>query len=377
MLGTDHEELAHEVLGRVRHALPQVVRQMILHRDPRLDLVEDRGAAQQNVHDHPDAPQVASRVVASVRLARLQHLRRKVLRRAAKRRRDLLLADKLGEPKIGDLDGGWGGRRRGAFCVRRALEQDVLRLQVAVHNVPALAHDAARIGLTARAVIDEIVEELAAVDQLHDEADLALVLKNVVELDDVRMREVLEDARLGQNLRLHLIDLNARLASQLTKELLLLHDLHCEVPPRSSVHHLFHNSERSPPELAHLIVVARRAVQLGRNHRRGRQGRRRGTQVLEEELIVVGPGGVEHRDRVAILQQLTAVLAYQSAVDIRPVAAQVVQIDVPVFVRAADLAVLAASCTAGEWESSGRGGGGAAKRRRSQDQRWEGPGRAC
>ena len=76
---------------------------------------------------------------------------------------------------------------------------------------------------------------------------------------------------------------------------------------------------------------------------------------------MVGPGGVEQRDRVAILQQLTAVLAYQSAVDIRPVAAQVVQIDVPVFVRAADLAVLAAACTAGEWESSG--GGGAATRR--------------
>ena len=70
---------------------------------------------------------------------------------------------------------------------------------------------------------------------------------------------------------------------------------------------------------------------------------------------MVGPGGVEQRDRVAILQQLTAVLAYQSAVDIRPVAAQIVQIDVPVFVRAADLAVLAAACTAGEWESSGGG----------------------
>ena len=47
---------------------------------------------------------------------------------------------------------------------------------------------------------------------------------------------------------------------------------------------------------------------------------------------MVGLGRVEQRDRVAIPQQLTAVLAYQSAVDIRAVAAQVVQIDVPVFV---------------------------------------------
>ena len=154
--------------------------------------------------------------------------------------------------------------------MRRALEQDVLRLQVAVHNVPAvqvlqglqqLAHDAARIGLTARAVVDEIVEELAAVDQLHDEAELALGLKHVPVLDDVRMREGLEDARLGQDLLFdRIVDLTSRLASaQLTRKLLLLHALHRQFAPRFPVHDLLHDSERSPPELGHLVVVARRA----------------------------------------------------------------------------------------------------------------------
>jgi len=82
---------------------------------------------------------------------------------------------------------------------------------------------------------------------------------------------------------------------------------------------------------------------------------------------VVRLSRVEQRDRVAILQQLTAVLAYQSAVDIRAVAAQVVQIDVPVFVRAADLAVLAAACkAAGEWGA--RRGRGATRREGSGSQ---------
>ena len=138
-----------------------------------------------------------------------------------------------------------------------------------MHNVPAvqvlqglqqLAHDAARIGLTARAVVDEIVEELAAVDQLHHEAELALGLEHVPVLDDVRMREGLEDARLGQDLLFdRIVDLTSRLASQLTRKLLLLHALHRQFAPRFPVHDLLHDSERSPPELGHLVVVARRA----------------------------------------------------------------------------------------------------------------------
>ena len=83
----------------------------------------------------------------------------------------------------------------------------------------------------------------------------------------------------------------------------------------------------------------------------------RGTQVLEDELIVVGLGRVEQRDRVTSLQRLAAVLAYQLAVHIRAVAAQVVQVDVPVFVRAAaDLAVLAAAHAGrpGSKQGSGR-----------------------
>eukprot|EP00964_Phaeocystis_antarctica_P064619 scaffold38888_cov66-Phaeocystis_antarctica.AAC.5 len=66
------------------------------------------------------------------------------------------------------------------------------------------------------------------------------------------------------------------------------------------------------------------------------------------ELIVVGVGGVEQRDRVAIPQQPTVAVANQNAVDIRAVGAEVVQIDALVFVRAADLAVLVTARTAGK-----------------------------
>jgi len=71
--------------------------------------------------------------------------------------------------------------------------------------------------------------------------------------------------------------------------------------------------------------------------------RRRGPQVLEEELVVAGLGRVEQRDRIAAPQLLATILADQSAVDVRAVGAQVVKIDVVVLVRATDLAVLAAA----------------------------------
>ena len=97
------------------------------------------------------------------------------------------------------------------------------------------------------------------------------------------------------------------------------------------------------------------AMQWQRRRRRRRRGL--GTQVLEEELIVIGVGGVEQRDRVAIPQQLTVAVANQNAVDIRTVGAEVVQIDALVFVRAADLAVLVTARTAGKWRVQDGGGG--------------------
>jgi len=56
----------------------------------------------------------------------LPHLGRKVLRRSAKGRGDLVIGDQLSEPKIRNLAGGH------ALAVGQLLQQDVLRLEVAV-----------------------------------------------------------------------------------------------------------------------------------------------------------------------------------------------------------------------------------------------------
>ena len=136
-------------------------------------LVKGRRAAQKNVHDHAHAPQVARRVVAFFAVPRLQylrkrrarevlrterasgrsapgsglagprrraraHLRSEILGRAAEGRRDLLLAHELGEPKVSDLDRGRGGRRARRARRAGALEQDVLWLEVTVHDVLAV-----------------------------------------------------------------------------------------------------------------------------------------------------------------------------------------------------------------------------------------------
>ena len=58
---------------------------------------------------------------------------------------------------------------------------------------------------------------------------------------------------------------------------------------------------------------------------------------------MVGLRGVEERDRVAVPQLLATPLANERAVDVCAVAAKIVEVDVAVLVRAADLAVLSAA----------------------------------
>ena len=74
-------------------------------------------------------------------------------------------ADQLGKAKVRNLDDGQRACGRG----RRLLEQQILRLEIAVHNVPRmqvaqslqqLLHDVACIGLTERAALDQMIEEL-------------------------------------------------------------------------------------------------------------------------------------------------------------------------------------------------------------------------
>eukprot|EP00966_Prymnesium_polylepis_P230092 5324056-Prymnesium_polylepis.1 len=112
MARVDDEQAAHQLLRPRRDLLPPLALKM-RRPDPLRDLLVDRQrapaddrilaerrrAAEQNVEEHAEAPHVTSGVVAAVRVARLEHLRREVLRRPAERRRDALVADELGEPE--------------------------------------------------------------------------------------------------------------------------------------------------------------------------------------------------------------------------------------------------------------------------------------
>jgi hypothetical protein len=120
----------------------------------------------------------------------VQDLGREVLGRAAERVRAVaVLHVDLAEAKVAERD------------VAVVVQQDVLRLEVAVHDVErvqVLEHEEelraveARVLLAEALLLLQVVEELAAVDQRKDEVQLLLALEAELERHDERAVHALE-----------------------------------------------------------------------------------------------------------------------------------------------------------------------------------------
>lgn len=170
-----------EMLRREPQIPPHHLLEDLLHRVP----VERRHPGHHDVQDHPDAPHVHLVVV----LPPQQHLRRDVVRRPhhALRRRGLpLAAEPDRRPEVGELQAAAAG-----------VEQDVLGLDVAVHDPEAvavrdggeeLADEAAGLGLGEGSAVGDDVEEGAAVAELHDEGEGGGGVEGVDDGDDVGVR---------------------------------------------------------------------------------------------------------------------------------------------------------------------------------------------
>mmetsp|Transcript_65793 Transcript_65793/g.169343 ORF Transcript_65793/g.169343 Transcript_65793/m.169343 type:complete len:289 (-) Transcript_65793:152-1018(-) len=145
---------------------------------------EGRAAAQHCVHDSAATPHVALPAVWA-----LLHLRGSVLRR----------------PDHGVHNGAVGRAARGvkvdelqhvALDAALALEQEVLRLEVAMHDV-LLVHvedgtkdvldQGCSLGLAEVAHLHDLIEKLTTLAQLHDKEDVVPVLEGLEESDDVRV----------------------------------------------------------------------------------------------------------------------------------------------------------------------------------------------
>lgn len=180
-----------------------------------LVLVEGKSSAQRNVNDYTDRPHVQRAVVAFV----AENFWREISWRADHRSPERFLANDSREAKVAQLH--LGKLRVGA-------EQNVLRLQVAMHDVAAVQMLERDKDLRDEELRDALVEsanrqdhlEHVALELLHDDEDALGSLEHSLEVDDAGILEILEDR-----------DLVFELSFLLCREAKLVDDLdrHCPV----------------------------------------------------------------------------------------------------------------------------------------------------
>ena len=140
-----------------------------------------------------------------------------------------------------------------------------------------LLEEVSRLVLAETTLLHDVVEELAALDVLHDHVDVVRGLEDLIQADDVRVHEQPQDLDLPANLLLHVDGL----------DLLAVQDLDGHLVPGEDVlGHLDLAEGADPERLAHPVV---REVYLsagvGRRRRdgqsRGGERARRGWEVEE------------------------------------------------------------------------------------------------
>mmetsp|Transcript_36408 Transcript_36408/g.59846 ORF Transcript_36408/g.59846 Transcript_36408/m.59846 type:complete len:436 (-) Transcript_36408:69-1376(-) len=187
------------VLLRRAHASDEAALDLFVDRLPlvlavflRVD-VEGRVAVEHHEQDHAHRPDVARVVVLLV----ADDLGRSVVRRAAEVRQVLQARQHLAHAEVDDLDG---------RVLALVEEEDVVRLQVAVHDVVLLVHvlqrsqqlldDARSVVLAILSAVHNALEEFAAAALLHHDEQRRLVLVHVEQLDDVGVRQRRQDINL-------------------------------------------------------------------------------------------------------------------------------------------------------------------------------------
>lgn len=84
---------------------------------------------------------------------------------------------------------------------------------VQVHDgLQQLAQDGTGIPLTQRPARDDVIEQLAATHELHDDVDAVSVLEHVEEPDDVRVLHLAQQLDLAQQLRHQVCIVHGQLA---------------------------------------------------------------------------------------------------------------------------------------------------------------------
>ena len=146
----------------------------------------------QQLTNHTQRPHVT---LSAIRNA-LQNFRGDISRRAALRRQTIRTGTALGKAKVGNLE---------LPIVAGTLQQQILGLQIAVGNLLAVAvrqrleqrpAHVARLLLVVVLLGHDAIEQLPAAHLFGDQVVVLRFVKDVVQADDVRMLEFLEDIDL-------------------------------------------------------------------------------------------------------------------------------------------------------------------------------------
>lgn len=162
--------------------------------------VEGEMPAQAGVHDDAEGPGVGEAAVVGLPA---DDLGRGVLLRPAAGLQQLALPEGSAQPEIHQLD--LHGGVIGGFVV--LADEDVLQFQIAMddsdavkmqHSTQKLLQDVPGFGLldASSAEVTDGFEELAALDELHGQADVPADHKEALELDDRLVLDTAEDAQL-------------------------------------------------------------------------------------------------------------------------------------------------------------------------------------
>ena len=188
LLSGVREQARDKVLAILRNRLPDAVVEVVgalthLLHDVLVGLTIERWhAREENVSNDATGPDIALLVVVLV-----EDFRCDIIRRA-----ELLVEVAVwivdeGRAEINDLD---------LVVLLVLLEQDILGLQITMHNVPLVAvvdagedlfHEHGTVTLAKFAALKDLIEELATLADLGNEVVALLVFKELVHFDDVRV----------------------------------------------------------------------------------------------------------------------------------------------------------------------------------------------
>jgi hypothetical protein len=200
-LGVTHQEVANERLGVARDTRPLGLGEIKLRgnnlaKELRLILgPEGREATQHNVREDTGGPDVDGRVVPITQ----QNLGGNIVGRPTRGLQPCVRLEHVGQAKVGNLDdeaASLVARQQHILCLQVPMRHALL---VQVHqSLQQLLNNTRRLRLSQPAIRNNLVKQLTTSNVLDDQVDALLILKGTLQVENVRVVQLLHNLQLAQ-----------------------------------------------------------------------------------------------------------------------------------------------------------------------------------